>query len=613
MDRVIDARGRFPTSPRKTGKEVNPEELRARRARRRRSEAESLRAHLTASSRLSVEDRRVLARNLGRAIERKAPEATTQVAGRLFRLVYGEEGGPSRDKKRKRYIRFDSDLMGSHEQGNEYAANGRDFLKLAEGLAILFEGDQVPVASCDQMLLIVCEGASFAPSRPSVPDDIGALDSLRQVMDALTDRITRETDLLAYFEEMPGYAVRVHPQEDAGFSLRSVPDLHLKFPSVEWYEHAPKELDAPLSGKFRRLGLDGFDTMGALVPHLRLARIYVPRNMLCLPAMVETQALEDLRTRTLSQIELAAAEEFRTETIAHLYGPERAMEAAIQAWRDHQEYVLWRGALEEAGFDPDRIDWLSFEDPGDRSALHGAEWRTFWQTMTVDLILVADGRPDALHWGLSVSDPLLSEPWDAQRDLLVPKDDDHPDRHIDNCIALDEDAGWGPWFPAGQYSHVCRGFSHSYATDTVVNMQMEEWQSDGWYQFADDIPDALTGFDEHAILPLQSEKAWSLLTLPMQDWKVPHPSVIGGRMPPSEQLPCLRPLFDAPREWTPAPDGTLASAILAGLAYGEGPDRLDEKILAEVNNRVRCFRDMKQDLASSFDAALAARGYKPEA
>lgn len=52
---------------------------------------------------------------------------------------------------------------------------------------------------------------------------------------------------------------------------------------------------------------------------------------------------------------------------------------------------------------------------------------------------------------------------------------------------------------------------------------------------------------------------------------------------------------------------------LAGTAYGKGRDRLNEKLLAEVNNCVRCFRDMKWDLASGFDATLAARGYKPKA
>jgi hypothetical protein len=71
----------------------------------------------------------------------------------------------------------------------------------------------------------------------------------------------------------------------------------------------------------------------------------------------------------------------------------------------------------------------------------------------------------------------------------------------------------------------------------------------------------------------------------------------------------LRPLFAAPLGWTPAPDGTLASAVLRSLAYGEGDERLDMKIKQSVNNRIACLRQMKNRLALAYNASLAKHGY----
>ena len=49
--------------------------------------------------------------------------------------------------------------------------------------------------------------------------------------------------------------------------------------------------------------------------------------------------------------------------------------------------------------------------------------------------------------------------------------------------------------------------------------------------------------------------------------------------------------------------------MLRSLAYAEGPERLDEKLMAEVNQRVRCLDEMKGRLERGFTDGLKRHGY----
>ena len=102
-----------------------------------------------------------------------------------------------------------------------------------------------------------------------------------------------------------------------------------------------------------------------------------------------------------------------------------------------------------------------------------------------------------------------------------------------------------------------------------------------------------------------------MLAHPMENWQK-RDFNSGSRHRGGEMPPSLRPLFTAPNGWTPAPDGTLASAILRSLAYGEGDERLDMKLKQSVNARVACLRHMKDELARTYNASLAKHGYGDE-
>ncbi|TNE57498.1 MAG: hypothetical protein EP341_04025 [Sphingomonadales bacterium] len=601
VDRIIDARNRFRPPEASPPSAAEIDEQWKQRSLRQQHEAAELRKKLISTVRLEPSDRKILARNLGRAIERKVKDRPTQIAGQLFRTLYGEEGGVSKEKKRKRYIRFDGEPLNDHGPGEEYAARGQEFLRIAEGLADILEGDLPKEAARDQMLLFVCDGASFyGPSRPRLHQDVSLFDKFRQTIDTLIDRIVRETDIVEYFEEMQNYTIRTHSFSRSDCAPDVLARLNEQMLPIERFEHFPGDEEGNVYEEYARLRLGGFDIRAEgpspLLPRIRLARVYLPRKVLCLPAFVETKQLEDIRKRPLSTAEIDhAMSEYKPNSLFDK-SEEDIRRHAIQEWRDRKEHSLWRDAIKAAGLDPDALDWSSFEDDRDGSALNGAEWRTFWQAVSVDLYLVADGSPDALHFGLRFPEVEFPHWTDASKDLEKPSDDIISGGAIENCVVLDEHLHWVPWFPSGKSTYVCRGYSHNYLSGEDR-------------EFPEPVPDYLDALGERALWPLQAAPMWHLLTMKMIDWQAGH---YGGHVQrkPDERPPSLRSLFDAPKKWTPAPDGSLASAILSSLAYGEGCDRFDEKIIAAANNMVGCFRDVKQEQTARFDQALSDRGYE---
>ncbi len=77
-------------------------------------------------------------------------------------------------------------------------------------------------------------------------------------------------------------------------------------------------------------------------------------------------------------------------------------------------------AIRKAGLDPATVDWSSLEIP-DGTAAKGAEWRTFWQAVSVDLHIVADGTPQNLKIGLRFESMFIPHWTAAHRDLVEPR------------------------------------------------------------------------------------------------------------------------------------------------------------------------------------------------
>jgi len=606
---IIDARNRFSRAQKTADKQQVEAELLQRRVRQQKA-ARKLREHLKATPRLPVEDRSAIARNLGRVIERVPGEKPTLTVRQFLFSAFGEDEAASFEKKRKRYLRFDGEQL-----DGQFAATGSTFLRLSEHLADFLNPELDVETRRDQMLLAACDGTSFfGPSRPRLKADMPLFEKFRNVMQRFVDRIARETDVIAYFDEVRNYSIRTHPHTRDDCAPEVLANLHRQTIPVDRFEHLPGDEEGTVYEEYSRLRLAGFDIQAEGVsppyPRMRLARIYVPRPVLCLPAYVPTAELKELRTRALTEAELKEALD-RYEPNSYVDKTDDDIRKhAIQQWRDRREHEMWRAAIREAGFDPDNMDWHGFEDELDGEALQGAEWHVFWQAMSVDMHLVADGRPDALHLGLSFSSLGFPHWTDAGKGLAKPADDDVADGVIDNCIIYDQSPNWVPWFPAGDRSYVCRGYHHEYVSDAVVGLE-DDIEESGYFEFEPALPDYVDGLSEEPLWPLQGAQIWQLLTMKMKDWQAFHYSV-GLKNRPENEPPSLRPLFDAPKRWAQAPDGSLAAAMLSSLAFGEGPERLDDKFIAQVNKMVRCFRDMKEELADDFEGALAQHGYQPD-
>ena len=351
--------------------------------------------------------------------------------------------------------------------------------------------------------------------------------------------------------------------------------------------------------------LGGFDLRAeapsSLLPRLRLARVYWPRRVLCLHAHVPAESLYDIRTRELDEAETRDALDYVRDEIDTAEPDGRRY--AISEWKSRKEYAIWQDALRVAGFDPDTMDWHDLEDPASGEARYGAQWRTYWDTLNLDLHLVAEGHPEALRFGLSFGGGSSAHWTVAPKSLYLPSDDEK--NHTGEYYPVYH-ASWGDfrWFYDQGKAYVSRGLRHEY--DLPAN---EEGEIDTkTLRFGDEHPPIFGDLMTKPLWPLQSNEAWEMLTMRMHGWNDPLYS-IGSTKKDDGGLPRLRPLFDAPSGWSPAPDGSLASAILRSLAYGDGGDRLDDKFIAGVNNLVRCFSDMKNGLSQGFDAALHQRGY----
>ncbi|SFQ77658.1 hypothetical protein [Donghicola eburneus] len=606
-NRIIDASNRFPAR-RSKACEQDPLAHEATKAARQRQEAEALRTALVATPRLNKADRAVLARNIGRAIERSdSKKRPTQIASQLFRTLYGEEGGASKEKKRKRYIRFEGERL-SEQEMETLAARGSEFLRLIEGLADLKTDGRDPDIKRNQMLLFVCDGTSFSgPNRPRIDPDIDLRDLFQTVMDQFLDKIARETDIIEYLEEMQKYSVRTHPHTRDDCTDDLLERLHLQTFPVERFEHAPNE-DKGSYADYSRLRLYGFDPLSEapsrLFPEMRIARLYVPRRVLCFSEGVKTEDIQKIRKHTPSAEDLKALQVERNPESVAL--DELTDWVAEKIWRTSKEYDLWKRAILRSGADPETLDWASFDRPtNELDELHGTtnpnvEWRIFWQTMNVDLHLTAEGSPDALRFALSFNGVKDGHWTHATRELAHPHFDDIPKKRLTNSTVLDLENDYIPWVEDGGFSYPCRGISHFH------------YAEDGEYLWTDDFeepqPLDLDFLESKVMVPLHSQEAWNLLTAKMKDWTSYQSTKLYTRDSFDPTL-SLRILFEAPEKWTLAPDGSLAGHILSNLAHGQGGDRLDQKIISNTNNLIECFKNMIDEKRKEFKKSLSENGY----
>ncbi len=563
---IIDAKDRF------SGDRSSEERIRERAElhwRRRAEDIARLRSILRDSKRIDFADRCIIVRKFGRLIERRYLEERKAWAARLISMAFGDQA-ESILKKRARYIRFEGEDIAD---GDQLFATRRDVLRLSDAWANLIYGNKATDEQKAEVLASVCEGTSlFEPARPRLSRGKDSLEEFRLRMEEMIDRIARKTDIIRYFDQVRDYDIETLPRNRSDLSEEEIFTLNEQCFPLSCFKHGEGEIRA--YEDYSRLRLAGYNFLAeeppALLPRMRLARVYWPRTVLCLDVGAPAADVKNA---------------YRSTDL------------------DGQESKLREKALRDGGFSSMDVPWDDFINPVTREALPGASWRVFWQARSIDLHLTAHGQPEALALGISALEPHWST---APKDLLTPKDDTMKGAEIDNCIVSDKESDLFAWFPDGERMLVCRGFSEEqHAPKTEGSPLGLTYRT---IRYEPDECEMFEGLMDMHFGPLDADPIWELMMLPMQDWQNVIMTNGPWKITPEIQ-PALRPLFTAPAGWTPAPDGTLASAIFRSLAYGVGSERLDTKFMAAVNQRVTCFGEMRMQSERSFEDGLTRSGY----
>lgn len=549
------------------------EELIARqsaRLLRLEQDAHELAAHLRETARLPESDRRSIARNLGRLVERRFHDQERAVARRLFERAFGENAAIGMYKKRRRYLRFDGEPLPLNAPSGEYNAHGVTFLKLYE--AWLAESGEKPGTEAAWVALIaLCDRTAFASGRgPSVVSSKGDRERFEDCMAQLIDRIAKDTDVIDYFSKIRRDRILSYPEDLSELSSDQQEQLRFR----RWLP-SRFELLSSAHPAYRLISDSRTFFATDLLPQVRIARIYWPRQVLVLPIGINAAPFE-----VSSHEVIEAKKEGKGEI------DPKEIERALIKQKTQDEL---REKLEKKGLDPDGEYWANFVDPRTNEALNDAEWRRFYQVSSFDLILDANANPESLRLLLQTSGG-----WSHAANTLRSIRDDLPGapelevqraRHGEIVTFLVDDK-----------LMICRPLMLETTAEPI--------------EFDDLYHPLLAPFlnqDEEPI-EVRSHTAWKLLSAPMTD---PDREArdLGTRFPQNLR-PILCPGFSAPEGWAPAPEGSLAAAMMRSLAFGNGPERLDNLLREAIAARINCLSDLHERLERQFQEGMSQHGYE---
>ena len=204
------------------------------------------------------------------------------------------------------------------------------------------------------------------------------------------DLVAKSTDVVPPVEALADYTLELDYERASTSEKDAFPDVHLSRPPVKEFRHALNEAYENSADPEMKLDLQTldyrYDGVPPFFPALRIARIYFPFEVLCLPSSVDAARRDKIRSARLS------TSQWKTAKLAA-----SNQEEAEEKWREDQEAELWRNAVRAAGHDPEHLDPYEFVDSETGEARNGAEWRLLWTANSIDLHLMALHQPDALR------------------------------------------------------------------------------------------------------------------------------------------------------------------------------------------------------------------------
>ncbi|MCR9140125.1 MAG: hypothetical protein NXI27_29335 [Alphaproteobacteria bacterium] len=607
---LIDASRRFSSSNQESSDEEKQRAAEAFRQ-QRRVDAANLEDTLRNTKTLAKEDRITIARNLGRLLERGFKGEERAAATKLYSIAYGEDGGRSLDKKRKRTIRFSDDSVSPDET---YTAHGSTFLKLIYAYADLKFRH---AASDDERANVLLEALNGTTLTQHSGPKLAARGDPRQTFERLAnqilDSLATTTDLVPYLEEISKRHFHLVPSHVGEMTEEELANIHLKSPSIRAIEPVPennrtRSSETPLNG-FR-------DVASVLFPEIPIARIYMPRTVLCFDALLTEDEANAFNYRDAETPEnIAAAKALYIEKYGELPDFVDDVDRYVyDDWRGSKELQAFERVVERSGYKFEEIDWTNLEDSHTKEAPPGSHWRIYWQAHTLKLIIRADGAAENLRLGLLVEDPIFGN---DGRELTDPKYDDDATRWISvKNLELQDDYGL-PWYPVSDGFHACRGHKITLPVGPTGVYEPEpvfgELRSTGkeididaeWHPM-------IQALEFDTGVEITSDPGWNLFSMKTIDWERSHTFNRGPGYREYPQLPNpgIRLLFDVPDGYATMPDDTLASAIVRNLAYAVGATRLDEMLKYAVSERVAKLTESREKAERKLQQALKEHGYE---
>lgn len=154
-------------------------------------------SRLRSSSRVPIDDREILATNLGSAFMVSEHQGLKLSHRKLFTAVFGEEIGESKLKKRKNFMLLPGESPQLGGDGSpRLTASGRDYLELAIGLAQLSPRSSDPEERAISILKLV-RGSSF--DNQEMQFEQGQIAEIRRASKIITSCVS-ERDLVRYGE-----------------------------------------------------------------------------------------------------------------------------------------------------------------------------------------------------------------------------------------------------------------------------------------------------------------------------------------------------------------------------------------------------------------------------
>ncbi len=565
---------------------------------------DELEQKLRAQKRLSTEDRVLLVRNLGSIIEELSTGSPVKAFNKICEYAYGVEGGQSRAKKRKRFVRFSSDKAPTSM--DTLGAHGADFYRLACAAGNLLSGQSALPLEEQSIIRRLCRGTSFSEDAAvSINAEYSPAAAASRAFQNALSTLDLETDVRGYLRICAESSFEFDGNRDE-IDQKSLISSRIPFAQITYKGPSYNSL----------LNLNSFQQairLPYLYPGIRLATLFWPRPVLCFDHKDDTERLSEIKSLTIDDFYAAGK----------TFGEGTTPESALAWWQRHLEHEVYIDCIRRSGFDPAGFEWSLWDKIAKsvgQTAISGMHWRVFFQARSIDLIIGQAGVEGPLDFGFASGNWWTYAPHDvtyigrefSKQTTAISSADGYFNEWHESYLGSEPESSFqGPISysvadnPVWLHGYACLGLRRQTYGDNNVHLEgfldpdvNETPFDDDWITEEQSFGELETPFQQKLIVGGQFS-ASSDLGRKLQNLELLHvPKIIqcaedqrnwvrSREYPSGEMTPSLQVHFDNSDGWTPLPENTLGNALVSGLIYGKGENSILEKLKADIERRVK--------------------------